>query len=920
MRCKIIVLSLCFLCPLSVLRAQEKYTGGEVIIGGIVQDIQTKEVLSYATIRLISAHNLSYGTISDNNGRFRIPNLHPGYYTLSVSYLGYDKLEQHVLLTKSQTLDLHLSSSVTALNEVVVTAHESQSSITSTSTIDATAMKHLQPSSFTDLLELLPGGKSTDPDMSGANLINLRNARSSATEITSSLGVSFVVDDHPLNTDGNLQDMGGYGSTSETGKMYASKGVDMRTISTDPIESVHITRGIPSVEYGSLTSGLVEIKLKSKKTPVEVRFKADQKSKLFAIGKGIGSGNGTDVLHLDLSYLDAKTDPRNTIENYRRVTTSMRWNANRALSEQHIVRMKANIGYTGSIDNSKYDPELMTQEDRYKSSYTMLNAGGLIEVLFPAKSVVRSLKLTGNISQSFDKIEKTKFVSVDRPTPVPNTTETGESDADFLPTQYVGSMEIDGKPLSAYTKLSAHSDFSLLGIKNTIKAGAEFTYTKNYGRGMVYDVNRPVNASASFRPRRYKDIPGKKELALYLEETMTIPFDTHELEIVMGIRAGSLPGLNAAYAMSGKVLVDPRFQAQWKLPEIGGWQLDLSAGLGWHSKTPTIEMLYPAPYYTDIVELNYYHANPDYRRIHLMTYKWDTTNYNLEAARNRKVEVRLGVSYKGNTFSVTCFDERMKNGFRKISYYTLLPYKVYDSGSVDHANITAPPALEDMTSRQDTLVNARSNKWGNGSDIHKQGIEFQFASKRIDLLKTRITINGAWFKTTTSNNSLFYKESSILINNEQLKYIGLYDYEDGAEYQLFNTNFKFDTYLKRLGLTFSTDFQCTWYTTSRPLWNNGTPLYYISKDGTQHVFKEEDKSNIYLQHLVNNYPDGYFSETRVPFAMDINFKATKEIGKHITLALYVNRILTAYPKYHAKNVLVRRYASPYFGMEMHIKI
>ena len=42
-----------------------------------------------------------------------------------------------------------------ALNEVVVTASESKRA-TSASIVDRTAMKHLQPSSFSDLMELVP--------------------------------------------------------------------------------------------------------------------------------------------------------------------------------------------------------------------------------------------------------------------------------------------------------------------------------------------------------------------------------------------------------------------------------------------------------------------------------------------------------------------------------------------------------------------------------------------------------------------------------------------------------------------------------------------------------------------------------------------------------------------------------------------
>lgn len=77
-----------------------------------------------------------------------------------------------------------------ALNEVVVTASESKRA-TSASIVDRTAMKHLQPSSFSDLMELVPGGKSADPQMGQANLIRIRET--GKTEDISSLGVGFIL-------------------------------------------------------------------------------------------------------------------------------------------------------------------------------------------------------------------------------------------------------------------------------------------------------------------------------------------------------------------------------------------------------------------------------------------------------------------------------------------------------------------------------------------------------------------------------------------------------------------------------------------------------------------------------------------------------------------------------------------------------
>ena len=132
---------------------------------------------------------------------------------------------------------------------MVVTASESKG-ITSASKIDRTAMEHLQPTSFSDLLALLPGGKTSDPKMNGAKNITLREVGTSSSNYnTSSLGTKFIIDGAPISTDANMQRLLTDPNTTFDAYNAVNAGVDMRNISTDNIESVEIIRGIPSVEY-----------------------------------------------------------------------------------------------------------------------------------------------------------------------------------------------------------------------------------------------------------------------------------------------------------------------------------------------------------------------------------------------------------------------------------------------------------------------------------------------------------------------------------------------------------------------------------------------------------------------------------------------------------------------------------------------
>lgn len=164
-----------------------------------------------------------------------------------------------------------------------------------------------------------------------------------------------------------------------------------------------------------------------------------------------------------------------------------------------------------------------------------------------------------------------------------------------------------------------------------------------------------------------------------------------------------------------------------------------------------------------------------------------------------------------------------------------------------------------------------------------------------------------------------YKESSIILNGEQLQYVGLYDWESGSTNEVFNTNVTADTYLNRIGMAFSVTAQCTWYTATQSLWNNGTPVSYVDKGGKVHLFTEADATDVQLQHLVNKYADDYFNRRVVPFEMGINLKATKEIGKYMQLSLFVNRLLNVAPIYHRGTREVKRIYNPYFGMEANLR-
>jgi hypothetical protein len=908
-----------------------QFASAQLTVRGIVMDAEDNEPLGFASIGVTPTMQTMHAT-ADGEFAFRTER---GKHTINIAFIGYQSVSEVVNISRDTTIVFKLHPTTEVLREVVVTARESQGA-TSSSRIDKDAMNHIQPTSFTDLLELLPGNISQNPNMGAVNSISLRetgNLSASGSVTTnsdysiSSLGTLFVVDGVNMNSDAEMQNIP---TTSTDGpeatRNLTNRGVDMRTISTDNIESVEIFRGIPSAEYGNLTSGLVNIKRIKKSTPLRARFKADEYSKLFSVGKGFTVGD--HVVNLDAGYLDSKVDPRNSLENYKRVNASARANMHFG-SDAVSVDFAPSLDYTGSFDNSKVDPDLNYNKiDEYKSSYNKYAFSSELAIGFNNIKWLNAVSFNGGISYEADRLTRRKQVAPRRASVAPTSMEEGEHDGVYLLTEYISNYVSDGKPMNLSLKLKADGQAGAGETLNKYKIGGEFTLAKNYGDGQVYDLTQPLSASWTTRPRAYKDIPGLSVLSFFVEDDFTANIGKSMAELQVGFRTMQLPSLDSRYDLSGKVYVDPRANAVWHFPsfDVAGRaaKLLVAGGYGLTTKMPTIDYLYPQVHYNDIVQLNYYDTNnpTEYSRVNLRTYIEDAANYQLRAARNHKWEIRLGAEFGGNSLSVTYFDERMSSGYRYSTVYNAYAYRKYDASAIDALSLTSKPELEGLP-YEDLNILDGYRKVTNGSRIDKKGVEFQLNTARFKPLKTSLTIMGAWFKSTYSNSQQLFATVNDVVGNQAISdnYVGLYDTNDGRVNEQFNTNFMFDTQIPRWGLIFSTNIQCMWFVKTTRLRQNGVPVSYISSyDGQLHDYATDVVNNQLLTYLVKTYNEDVYRTQKIPTALYVNFKATKKIGKWLKISAFANRILDYLPDYDSNGITVRRSSDAYFGMELNFTL
>ncbi|WP_121966287.1 TonB-dependent siderophore receptor [Myroides sp. N17-2] len=879
----------------------------------LLLDSQNKSIQD-ASIQITSSKT-SQLKISDEKG-IVVFDLKADSYTVEVFHIGYGNSKTVVNLLQNQTLPIYLSANTNILEEMIITATESKG-LTSTSVISRQAMEHLQPSSFADLMELLPGGQAKDPKLTTANPALIRENNPGEKYATGALGVQFMVDNNIINTNADMQ-------VSAKGFKTSHIGVDMRSLSTNDIESVEVIRGIPTAAYGDLSSGLIKINRKIGYTPLQARFKVDGFSKLYYVGKGIDTKTGWK-LNASVDFLDAKNDPTDILQNYKRISSSLR-------SEKTFVvggydlQWKANFDYSGTIDNDKFDPDTgYDRTDSYKNSRQNFALGNNLKLDFSKDGLFKNITLNTYVSQGIEDIKETIFIQQNGRVAIPVGNETGENEGVFLPSSYVATSKTEGRPLNINTKLQSDLGFSTGGIKHNGEIGIDFRYAKNNGRGELFDPLLPPTTGTMRRPRPFNEVPASQILAAYVGDRMEYELGNHHLQLYAGLRMSKLLGVGKAFSISDRVFTEPRINFQWGLPnlKIGNEYLktDITVGYGELYKQPTLAVLYPQDRYFDMVQVSYLDPKTDNAYAQFYTHRMSLENHSLIGAKNTKKEIRLDLEYSKHKFYITYFDEKMTTGFRDMTQFMGFEYKRYESKDIVWNDELGKPDLENSrwSNRQDMMQYSHTE---NGSSTLKEGIEFGYSSPRFEVINTRITLNGAWFKTTYSNSADIIWRPGTTVNGQQFLYAGIYADDSGNRRSSLVYNLVVDTYLPSLDMNISASLQGDIFRRDLNLNRVAAPYAYMGLDNVVHPFTDESANDPILQHLVRPVSKTDGMEDRRPFTFNANFKISKRIYKSVKASMFVNRLFSHYSSYTFNGVKVNRKDAngPYFGMEINFNI
>ena len=743
-----------------------------VVVAGTVSDEETKKPVEFATL-LIKESGI--WAISDESGKFQMKNVPMGRVVLTIQCLGYAKRELTIDITKDMPrMNIRLKQENLKLDEVTVTARRRTDEQTTSYSIDRTALDQQQILNIGDVTTLLPGGKSSNPSLMSDDRISLRS-ESTQEKGNASFGTAIEIDGVRL------------GNNSEAGESMAAS---TRSIGASNIESVEIVTGIPSVEFGDLSNGIVKVHTRKGKSPFIVEGKINQHTRQIALNKGFDLGKNRGVLNASVEHARSFKDAASPHTAYQRNLLSLNY-MKILWSSTHPLTL--NIGMTGNIGgyDSKTDPD-NTLDSYAKTRDNRLTANMRAEWLLN-KNWITNLSLQAAVTWQDKREEDYSNAASASAQPYIHIQEEGYHIAqdydEILNSQFSALNSIilsptgywyvrqynDQKPLNLSLKLKYDWARRFGKVLNKLMAGVDYTVSKNKGKGIYYEDMR---YAPTWRPYRYDQLPALRNMALYVEDriTMSLPRGGR-LQLTAGLRDDITHVSRSGYGTVGSL--SPRFNSKYTLwSRRKQWVSELSLHAGWGKsvKLPSFQILYPAPSYSDMLVFTPGSTTDNRAYYAYYTYPAQTLHYDrLRWQYTNQTDIGVEATILGTRISLSAFHHKTYRPYMAVNHYTPFEYKTTSQQAIEGTAIPAAdrqyainqetgvvtlsdrqgivaPTLLDYTARHTYNAN---RQYVNGTAVQRYGLEWTVDFARIKVLQTAIRIDGNYYYYKGTDETLF---------------------------------------------------------------------------------------------------------------------------------------------------------------------
>jgi len=923
---------------------------------GSVADASTKEPLVGVVLKIDGG---AMWAVTDIDGRYVLPKLNPGTYSVEIECLGYvsQKYKLQVGKSSAQFLDLQgnklgtndfvMDVASLALDEVVVTAQRPAGTLGTSHTLGKEALEHLQMSNMTDMAALLPGGKTINPDLTQDNSFSLRDGGSSAGN--AAFGTAVEVDGVRLGNNAGMNTPG---------------GVSTRSLPVENVESIEVITGVPSAEYGDLNSGMVKVNTKKGRTPLNIVFSVNPRTYQASVSKGFDLGKKNGVLNLSGEWANATQKITSPYTSY------VRRNINALYSNTFKNSLRFEAGATATIGgmNSKDDPDA-SNGNFEKGRDNNFRANTSLSWML-SKSWITSLKAEASINFADNMTTTRKLNSSATNQPAVYSEEKGYHLADTLARKYYSDQIVDSKELDIAAALKYDWTRSFGSIKNRLKAGVQFKSNGNVGQGEYYAD--PKTAPNGYRPRPYSIYPFMNNLSEYIEDQVTLPIGSTKLDVTAGLRFEQVFIKNTQY---GNVTsLSPRFNAKWQLSE----HFTLRGGWGVSEKLPSFWVLYPKQEYRDIQTFAFSSGQNAFYVYDTFPY---TTEYNPDLKWQRSNNSELGVDFTFGEWSVSLvgFYNVTKNPYQYTSVYSPISYDILKvpEGFTLPANAQIKVdsqtgatyirgASDEYWTPMEVKVSDRSfvksNKQVNGRPITRAGVELTVDFPQIRPIRTSFRLDASYNHSSYVDDLLSYSYnngwSHTSLPNRSYQYVGIYargessSTVNGRITNNMDANITSITHIPQARLVVTCRFEAALLRRSRNLSEyNGAeyaynvsessnvptggsiydgnsyaairPVAYMDLEGNVHPFTDAQAADPEFSNLIiktgNAFvynPDGY------GFYCSANLSITKEIGKHVSLSFFANNFTASRPAVTSFATGVSAVFTPsfYYGLTCRVKL
>ncbi len=915
-----------------------------VIIGRIT-DEKTEEAISGAAISIEGTY---LWAVSDDNGFFTISNIPAGKYVIAAQCLGYVKkrLSVSVEETNRYTLDIKMSESSLAIDQVVVTAEGGTREMTTTRSIGRNALDHLQASNVTDAMALLPGGKTVNPDLTQDNIFSLRDGGSS--EGNASFGTAIEIDGVRLSNNAT----------------FGLEGTSTRNIAVGNIESIEIITGVPSAEYGDINSGIVKIRTKKGRTPWNIEMSVNPRTYYVSASKGFDLENESGVINASVEWTRATKQLISPYTSYTRRGASLSY------SNTFLGKLKFDASVTGNIGgmNSEDDPDAFSGEYTKERDNLFIASTSLVWLV--NSSWITNLKFDASVNFHDTKTHSRIFNSYASQQPAVHQEEEGYFLAGKLPFTFFSDQITDSKELDYAASAKYEWNKIWDRVSSNLKAGVQWKATGNIGEGEYYED--PALSPNGYRPQPYSDYPYMHNISVYAEEKINFPIGRTSFSLSAGLRLENLFIKGSRY--NHKNTLSPRINARWDITE----NFAIRGGWGITEKLPSYYILYPRQEYRDIQTFGFSYNNNESSYVYYTQPYALLHNPDLKWQKNHNSEFGIEARIKGIRLSLVGYYNITKNPYKYSRSYSPFSYNLLELP--DGYTMPANPDIEvdsqtgmvyirdddgywtpmDIKVTDRTFV--QNNYQDNGTDIIRSGVELVADFPEIKPIRTSLRLDMAYGYTSYCDNSLSYYYqngwSHTSLPDRSYQYVGIYanggnssSVITGKITHSLDANITAITHIPAARIIITCRLEMSLLKRSRNIssykgkeyafnvtedsnsptggsiydGNSYTaiwPVAYMDLEGNVHPFTDKEAENPEFANLIlksnNAYafaPDGYGAY------FSANISITKEIGDHVSISFFANNFTNSrhYVKSFATGVGAIFTPDFYYGLTCRLK-